>query len=132
MRSTDLAAVRFYGWTENKREEQMDMREMVEKVKRGESLYGTSALTPYMQGVAVRNSRYSSLMFQIMPWANFVNHNQVSVRGMASEIADNCASTALTLRNTINKLSENSRPSGQAGNEKTAPLRGTTVVAVCN
>lgn len=56
----------------------MDMREMVDKVKKGEPLYGHSTLTPYMQGVAARNSRFSSLMSHVVPWANFVNHNQVS------------------------------------------------------
>ncbi|RMZ80857.1 hypothetical protein DV737_g2819, partial [Chaetothyriales sp. CBS 132003] len=44
------SCLRFYGFTENKREEEMDMREMVDKVKRGEPLYGVSDLTPYMQG----------------------------------------------------------------------------------
>jgi hypothetical protein len=73
-----LSAVRLYGWTENNREVEMDMREMVDKVKKGEPLYGHSSLTPYMQGVAARNSRYSALMAQVIPWANFVNHNQVS------------------------------------------------------
>ncbi|OAL35159.1 hypothetical protein AYO20_05636 [Fonsecaea nubica] len=72
-------AVRFYGWTENEREVKMDMREMVDKVKRGEPLYGKSDLTPYMQGVAARNSRYSALMANVVPWANFVNHNQHGV-----------------------------------------------------
>lgn len=71
--------VRFYGWTENDREVKRDMREMVDKVKRGEPLYGTSDLSDYHQGVAARNSRYSALMAHIVPWANFVNHNQVSV-----------------------------------------------------
>ena len=56
----------------------MDMREMVEKVKKGKPLYGESTLTPYMQGVAARNSRYSGLMLHAIPWFNFVNHNQVS------------------------------------------------------
>jgi hypothetical protein len=56
----------------------MDMREMVDKVKKGEPLWGYSELSPYHQGVAARNSRYSSLLFQIIPWANFVNHTQVS------------------------------------------------------
>jgi hypothetical protein len=73
------STVRFYGWTENSREVDMDMREMVDKVKKGEELYGKSSLTPYMQGVAARNSRYSMLMVHVIPWANFFNHNQVSV-----------------------------------------------------
>jgi len=57
----------------------MDMREMVEKVKKGEPLYGESTLSPYMQGVAARNSRYSQIMFHVIPWFNFVNHNQHGV-----------------------------------------------------
>lgn len=57
----------------------MDMREMVDKVKKGEPLYGASDLTPYHQGVAARNSRYSALLFHVVPWVNFVNHNQVSI-----------------------------------------------------
>ncbi|KAK2852166.1 hypothetical protein FQN49_005304 [Arthroderma sp. PD_2] len=74
-----LAADRFYGLTENAREEEMDMREMVDKVKKGEPLYGTSALSPYMQGVAARNSRYTSLFIHVIPWFNVVNHNQHGV-----------------------------------------------------
>lgn len=72
------SCLRFYGWTENSREVEMDMREMVTKVKKGEPLYGESELTPYVQGVAARNSRYSSLLFHVVPFFNFVNHNQVS------------------------------------------------------
>lgn len=55
----------------------MDMREMVDKVKRKEPLYGTSSLSPYMQGVASRNSRYSGVFLHVIPWFNFVNHEQV-------------------------------------------------------
>ena len=55
----------------------MDMREMVDKVKKGEPLYGKSTMTPYMQGVASRNSRYSGLFLHVIPWFNFVNHEQV-------------------------------------------------------
>jgi hypothetical protein len=72
-------AVRFYGQTENAREVEMDMREMVDKVKKGEPLYGVSELTPYMQGVAARQSRYSALFMGTLPWFNFVNHNQHGV-----------------------------------------------------
>jgi C-terminal of NADH-ubiquinone oxidoreductase 21 kDa subunit len=56
----------------------MDMKEMVEKVKKGEPLYGASDLNENHQGVAARNSRYSALLAHIVPWANLVNHNQVS------------------------------------------------------
>lgn len=69
--------VRFYGFEENKREVEMDMREMVDKVKRKEPLYGTSSLSPYIQGVASRNSRYSGVWLHVIPWFNFVNHEQV-------------------------------------------------------
>ncbi|RQM07117.1 hypothetical protein DH86_00003465 [Scytalidium sp. 3C] len=71
--------LRFYGFTENKREVDKDMREMVDKVKKGEPLYGTSSLTPYMQGVASRNSRYTGVFLHVIPWFNFVNHNQHGV-----------------------------------------------------
>lgn len=57
----------------------MDMREMVEKVKRKEPLYGTSSLSPYLQGVASRNSRYSGVWLHVIPWFNFVNHEQVCI-----------------------------------------------------
>ena len=55
----------------------MDMREMVEKVKKGEPLYGKSSLSPHMQGVASRNSRYSGVWLHVIPWFNLVNHEQV-------------------------------------------------------
>jgi hypothetical protein len=71
--------VRFYGGYENAREVEMDMKEMVAKVKAGESLYGESRLTPHMQGVAARQSRYSALFMSVIPWFNFVNHNQHGV-----------------------------------------------------
>jgi hypothetical protein len=71
--------VRFYGFTENKREVEKDMKELVEKVKAGEPLYGTSTTTPYIQGVASRNSRYTGVFLHVIPWFNFVNHNQHGV-----------------------------------------------------
>ncbi|KAH8660919.1 NADH-ubiquinone oxidoreductase complex I, 21 kDa subunit-domain-containing protein [Tricladium varicosporioides] len=73
------STLRFYGWTENQREQEMDMKEMVEKVKKGEPLYGTSSTTPYIQGMASRNSRYTGVWMHIIPWFNFVNHNQHGV-----------------------------------------------------
>lgn len=73
-----LDTERFYGFTENSREVEMDMREMVDKVKKGEPLYGTSKVSSYLQGVAARNSRYSELFIHVLPWVNVVNHDQVS------------------------------------------------------
>ena len=77
--TNDQGTGRFYGFHENKREVDMDMRERVDKVKKGEPLYGTSSMSPYMQGVASRNSRYTGIWLHVIPWFNFVNHNQVSV-----------------------------------------------------
>ena len=54
------------------------MREMVDRVKAGKPLYGTTELTDYMQGVAARNSRYTGVFLHVVPMFNFVNHNQVS------------------------------------------------------
>ncbi|RYP77491.1 hypothetical protein DL771_001064 [Monosporascus sp. 5C6A] len=75
----ERSSLRFYGMTENAREVEMDMKEMVAKVKAGEPLYGESRLTPHMQGVAARQSRYSALFTAVLPWFNFVNHNQHGV-----------------------------------------------------
>jgi hypothetical protein len=55
------------------------MREMVDRVKKGEPIYGRSALSEYQQGVAARNSRYSNFYLHMVPWFNFVNHNQHGV-----------------------------------------------------
>ncbi len=72
-------AVRFYRMSENSREVQMEMRATVNRVKAGEPLYGVSKLTPAMQGVAARQSRYSALFTGVLPWFNFVNHNRYGV-----------------------------------------------------
>ncbi|TGZ83850.1 hypothetical protein EX30DRAFT_338451 [Ascodesmis nigricans] len=73
------SSLRFWGWTENAREVEMDMREMVDKVKRKEPLYGVSRLDPYLQGVAARTSTYSQKLLHVFPMFNFVNHNQHGV-----------------------------------------------------
>ncbi|EOD46277.1 putative nadh-ubiquinone oxidoreductase 21 kda protein [Neofusicoccum parvum UCRNP2] len=70
---------RFYGVTENRREIEMDMREMVDKVKAGQPLYGESKMSEHLQGVASRNSRYSGVFNHLIPWFNFANHNQHGV-----------------------------------------------------
>ncbi len=63
----------------------MDMREMVDKVKKGEPLYGHSQMSEYLQGVASRNSRYSGIFLHVLPWFNFANHNQVGLRCVCSD-----------------------------------------------
>jgi hypothetical protein len=65
---------RFLGLTENSREIDMDMKEMVSKVKRGEPLYGKSSLSPDQQAMAARNSRNSVFFLSVLPWFNLVNH----------------------------------------------------------
>jgi hypothetical protein len=75
----ERSAARFYGFTENRREIEMDMREMTDRVKKGLPIYGESTLTEYMQGAASRQSRYSGIFLHVMPWFNFVNHNQHGV-----------------------------------------------------
>lgn len=94
---------RFYGFSENQREIDMDMREMVDRVKRKEPLYGRSSLTPYMQGVASRNSRYSGVFLHVLPWFNFVNHEQVGDQFWLGRCADSLCSMVLIQQNTINK-----------------------------
>lgn len=75
---TPVSPDRFHGFTENSREVNMDMKEMVDKVKKGEPLYGSSQVSTYLQGVAARNSRYANLFVQVIPWFNLVNHEHVS------------------------------------------------------
>jgi hypothetical protein len=62
-----LTAERFWGWTENKREAQMDMEEMVAKLRAGEPLYGKSEMDPYHQEVSASQSRYAQLKFRMPP-----------------------------------------------------------------
>lgn len=87
----------------------MDMREMVDKVKRNESLYGESSLSPYMQGMASRNSRYAGLFSHVLPWYNFVNHEQVCHHFPSSHSTFKLkiSSTVLTQQSTTSKLREN-------------------------
>ncbi|KAI9890161.1 MAG: hypothetical protein M1814_004442 [Vezdaea aestivalis] len=68
------STLRFYGWRENAREVEMDKREMVDRIKKGQKPYGDSTMSPYLQGVAARNSRHSTLFIHTIPWFNFVNH----------------------------------------------------------
>lgn len=53
--------VRFWGWTENKREEEIDFAELSKLAREGKPLYGTTSETPYNQGAAFRNSVFSQL-----------------------------------------------------------------------
>lgn len=89
---------------------------MVDKVKNGEPLFGTSKVSSYLQGVAARNSRYSQLFIHVIPWFNGVNHDQVS-NYRACVFILSCMDLGLTtgismvstLRNITNKPKGNLR-----------------------
>lgn len=55
--------VRFWGWSENKREEEMDLKELRERAAQGLPLYGTSHQPDWVQQAANSNSQWSQLKF---------------------------------------------------------------------
>ena len=60
---TTQIAVRFWGWTENKREEEKDFAELSQRAKEGKALYGESDQPEWVQGSAFRNSVWTQLKF---------------------------------------------------------------------
>ncbi|CAG8723345.1 16194_t:CDS:2 [Acaulospora morrowiae] len=68
--------VRFWGWTENAREYEKDLKEMRQRVKEGKPLYGESSLDDHIQHYASTFSKYAALNFASFPVFNFVNHNR--------------------------------------------------------
>lgn len=62
--------VRFYGWTENKREAEKDFKELSQRAKEGKPLWGETDLDEHLQGVAYRNSSFSQLKFCKSPTAS--------------------------------------------------------------
>ncbi|KAH3665122.1 hypothetical protein OGATHE_003937 [Ogataea polymorpha] len=65
---------RFKGQAENEREVKKDRYEVKKLLSQNMNPYGVSSLTPYLQDVASRNSKDSHMMLGIIPWFNFVNH----------------------------------------------------------
>ncbi|KAF8141688.1 NADH-ubiquinone oxidoreductase complex I, 21 kDa subunit-domain-containing protein [Boletus reticuloceps] len=61
------SSVRFWGWTENKREEELDLAELRQRVAEGKPMYPESSQPQWIQGVAYRNSVWSQLKFQAFP-----------------------------------------------------------------
>jgi hypothetical protein len=55
---------RFWGWTENKREEERDFAELSQRAREGKPLYGESDQPHDIQGIAHRNSAWSALKFR--------------------------------------------------------------------
>ncbi|KAI6164454.1 NADH-ubiquinone oxidoreductase complex I, 21 kDa subunit-domain-containing protein [Pisolithus thermaeus] len=68
------SSLRFWGWAENQREEEMDLAELRQRVAEGKPLYPESTQPRWIQDVAYRNSVWSQLKFQAFPMFNFVNH----------------------------------------------------------
>ncbi|KAI5834797.1 hypothetical protein K523DRAFT_321201 [Schizophyllum commune Tattone D] len=68
------SSLRFWGWTENKREEEKDFAELSLRAKEGKALYGESDQPEWVQGSAFRNSVWTQLKFSAIPMFNFVNH----------------------------------------------------------
>ena len=55
--------VRFWGWSENAREQELDNKEMTERARLGLPIYGVSNEPEWVQGAAYRNSAFSQLKF---------------------------------------------------------------------
>jgi hypothetical protein len=55
--------MRFWGWTENAREEARDLAELSQRVREGKPLYPESSQPMWVQAAAHRNSQYSQLKF---------------------------------------------------------------------
>ncbi|RDB23690.1 NADH-ubiquinone oxidoreductase 20 subunit [Hypsizygus marmoreus] len=68
------SSARFWGWSENKREEEADLAELTQRAKEGKPLYGESPQPLWVQGTAHRNSAFSQLKFSTFPMFNLVNH----------------------------------------------------------
>jgi hypothetical protein len=55
--------VRFWGWSENKREEERDFAELSQLAREGKPLYGESHQPQWVQNAAYSNSGFSQLKF---------------------------------------------------------------------
>lgn len=56
------------GLAENQAEQTKDLKELSARVAAGKPVYGETDLSPYLQGVAARNSTWSQLKLSLMPW----------------------------------------------------------------
>ncbi|KAG6897201.1 hypothetical protein C0992_003498 [Termitomyces sp. T32_za158] len=65
--SYQRSSARFWGWSENTREEEMDRAELSQRLSEGKSLYGDSPQPPWVQAAAARNSQFSQLKFSAFP-----------------------------------------------------------------
>ena len=60
---TVSSTVRFWGWSENEREQAMDLAELSERARQGKPLYGHSDQPEWVQASAANNSTFSQLKF---------------------------------------------------------------------
>jgi len=56
-------SVRFWGWSENKHEEERDFAELSQLAREGKPLYGESPQPQWVQNAAYNNSAFSQLKF---------------------------------------------------------------------
>lgn len=63
MLSTTPVSVRFWGWSENKHEEERDFAELSQLAREGKPLYGESHQPQWIQNAAFTNSSFSQLKF---------------------------------------------------------------------
>jgi len=68
------SSFRFWGWSENQRESDLDLKELRQRAQEGLPVYGTSDQPEWVQAAAYRNSAWSQLKFQAFPMFNLVNH----------------------------------------------------------
>ncbi|KAF8159597.1 NADH-ubiquinone oxidoreductase complex I, 21 kDa subunit-domain-containing protein [Crassisporium funariophilum] len=68
------SSLRFWGWSENQREEAKDLEELSQRARERQPLYGESHQPVWVQAAAARNSQWSQLKFSIFPMFNLVNH----------------------------------------------------------
>jgi hypothetical protein len=65
--SMSAMSVRFWGWSENKHEEERDFAELSQLAREGKPLYGESHQPLWVQSAAYSNSAFSQLKFSACP-----------------------------------------------------------------
>ncbi|KAL1935975.1 hypothetical protein VTP01DRAFT_109 [Rhizomucor pusillus] len=73
------SSLRFMGWKENAAEVEKDFKELSQRAKEGKPLYGESMLPQYIQDSLARYSKNAALVFDSIPFFNFVNHQNHGV-----------------------------------------------------
>ncbi|KAG0292217.1 hypothetical protein BGZ98_002672 [Dissophora globulifera] len=68
------SSLRFWGWSENAREQEMNRDEMAKRVAAGLPVYGEPTMDEASQAAAARNSKYAAIKFSAIPWFNTTNH----------------------------------------------------------